>query len=54
MFVKDEQVGDLVGSTSVRELFHDIVSPIDPMRIRKHQSYLLLKNPVSQEGKQSK
>lgn len=41
MFVKHNEVRDIVGTASLRKVLDHIISPINPVRIGKYQTHLL-------------
>jgi len=44
VLVKDYEISDVVSTTSVRQLFYNIVSPVDSMRVGKNEPHFLLQN----------
>jgi hypothetical protein len=43
MFMQDDQVGNIIRSTSVRKLFNYVVPSIDPVRVWEDKPHLLHK-----------
>jgi hypothetical protein len=41
MFVKHDEVCDIVGTASRGKVFHHVVAPVNPVRIGKDQAHLL-------------
>lgn len=48
VFMKDNQIGNVVCSARLCKLLYDVISSIYPMRIREHQLYLLLQQPSTE------
>jgi hypothetical protein len=48
MFVKYNEVRDIVGTASLRKILNHIISSVDPVRIGKYQAHLLRQMRVSQ------
>lgn len=48
MFVKYNEVRDIVGTASLRKVLDHIIPPVNPIRIGKYQAHLLRKMRVNQ------
>jgi hypothetical protein len=51
MFVKYNEVRDIVGTASLRKILDHIISPVNPVRIGKYQAHLLRQMRVNQKKK---
>jgi hypothetical protein len=49
VLVKDYEISDIVSTTSVRQLFYNIVSPVDSMRVGKNEPHFLCKTSKRDE-----
>jgi hypothetical protein len=47
MFVKYNEVRDIVGTASLRKVLDHIISPVNPVRIGKYQAHLLRQRRVN-------
>lgn len=53
MFVKHNEIRDIIGTASLRKVLDHIISPVNPVRIGKYQAHLLRQIRVGKKNKKN-